>query len=52
MQRQVVLTIRALAESESYDLVISDGVLFAGKRVDITETVLERLMEEHKQQER
>ena len=47
LQRQVVLTIRAMAKSEGYDLVISDGVLFASERVDITGTVLERLIEEH-----
>ena len=47
LQRQVVLTIRAMAKSEDFDLVISDGVLFASERVDITGTVLERLNEEH-----
>ena len=50
LQRQVVLAIRAMAKSESYDLVISDGVLFAGERVDITGRVLERLVEEHDRQ--
>ncbi len=50
LQRQVVLTIRAMAKSEDYDLVISDGVLFASERVDITRMVLERLVEEHKRQ--
>ena len=50
LQRQVVLTIRAMAKSENYDLVISDRVLFASGRVDITGTVLERLIEEHKRQ--
>jgi outer membrane protein len=50
LQRQVVLTIRAMAKAEGYDLVISDGVLFASERVDITGMVLERLVEEHKRQ--
>ena len=50
LQRQVVLAIRAMAKSEGYDLVISDGVLFASERVDITGTVLERLIEEHERQ--
>ena len=50
LQREVVLTIRAMAKSEGYDLVISDGVLFASERVDITRTVLERLIEEHERQ--
>ena len=50
LQRQVVLAIRAMAKSEGYDLVISDGVLFASERVDITGTVLARLIEEHERQ--
>ena len=50
LQRQVVLTIRAMAKSEGYDLVISEGVLFAGERVDITGRVLGRLAEEHERQ--
>ena len=50
LQRQVVLAIRAMAKSEDYDLVISDGVLFASERVDITGTVLQWLIEEHKRQ--
>ena len=51
LQRQVVLAIRAMAKSEGYDLVISDGVLFAGERVDITGRVLARLSEEYKRQD-
>ena len=50
LQSQVVLAIRAMARSEDYDLVISDGVLFASERVDITGAVLEWLIEEHKRQ--
>ena len=50
LQRQVVLAIRAMAKSEDYDLVISDGVLFASERVDITGTVLQWLVEEHERQ--
>ena len=50
LQRQVVLAIRAMAKSEDFDLVISDGVLFASTRIDITGTVLERLVEEYDRQ--
>ena len=50
LQRQVVLAIQAMAKSEGYDLVISDGVLFVSERVDMTGTVLERLVEEHERQ--
>ena len=50
LQSQVVLAIRAMAKSEGYDLVISDGVLFASERVDMTGTVLKRLVGEHERQ--
>ena len=50
LQRQVVLAIRAMAKAENYDLVISDGVLFASERIDLTGIVLERLVEEHERQ--
>ena len=43
LQRKVILTIRELAKAENYDLIISDGVLYAGSRVDITEKVLSKL---------
>lgn len=49
LQEQVVLAIQAMARAEEYDLVISDGVLFASERVDITDAVLKRLTEEHEQ---
>lgn len=47
LQRQVLLAIQAMARSEGYDLVLNEGVLFAGKRVDLTAKVLERLVAEH-----
>lgn len=47
LQRQVLLAIQAMARAEGYDLVLNEGVLFAGKRVDLTEKVLERLVAEH-----
>ena len=50
LQRQVVLAIRAMAKAEDYDLVISDGVLFAGRRVDMTDAVLARLQEEYERE--
>ena len=47
LQRKVISTIRALAEVEGYDLIISDGVLYASSRVDITEKILTELREFH-----
>lgn len=43
LQRLVVDVIQKLARSDSYDLVVSEGVVYAGERVDITDKVISRL---------
>ena len=43
LQREVVAVIQALAKAEKFDLIISDGVIFAGDKVDITNNVINRL---------
>lgn len=43
IQEDVYKAIVEVAESESYDLIVSESVLFASKRVDMTALVLERL---------
>ncbi len=43
LQQKVTQVIKILAKSEKYDLIVSDGVIFAGERVDITDKILERL---------
>lgn len=43
LQKLVVDTVRALATEGRYDMVLTDGVLFASSRVDMTDQVLERL---------
>lgn len=43
LQRQVVEVIQNLAKAENFDLIISDGVIYAGSKVDITEKVISRL---------
>lgn len=44
--RIIVLdAIAAFAKENEYDLIISDGVLFANKRVDVTEEVLQQLQQ-------
>jgi len=43
LQRLVVEVIQELAKAESFDLIISDGVIYAGEKVDITEKVIGRL---------
>ena len=43
LQRDVRETVAELAREMGYDLVVSDGVVFASERIDITEDVLEKL---------
>lgn len=43
IQRTIGEAIKALAQAEKFDLVLADGVIFASKKVDITEKVLKRL---------
>ncbi|MCK5365613.1 MAG: OmpH family outer membrane protein, partial [Gammaproteobacteria bacterium] len=48
IQQKVTEVIQTLAKAEKYDLIVSDGVIFAGKRVDITDKILERLRADFK----
>ncbi|MGA1562686.1 MAG: OmpH family outer membrane protein, partial [Gammaproteobacteria bacterium] len=43
LQRAVAQAIDKVANDEKYDLVVSEGVLFASKRVDISVKVLDLL---------
>ena len=48
LQQKVTEVIQTLAKAENYDLIVSDGVIFAGQRVDITDMILERLRADFK----
>ncbi len=48
LRRRVFQVIVGLAKAENYDLILSDGVVFASDNVDITETVIQRLSAEFK----
>jgi len=48
LQQKVTEVIQVLAKAEKYDLIVSDGVIFAGERVDITDKILERLRADFK----
>jgi outer membrane protein len=48
LQQKVTEVIQVLAKAEKYDLIVSDGVIFAGSRVDITDMILERLRADFK----
>ena len=43
LQKLVQRSIAELAKQEGYDLVLNEGVLYAGPKTDITEKVLRRL---------
>lgn len=46
LQRRIVDTINQLARDNDFDLILSEGVIFASDKVDITEQVLERLQQD------
>jgi outer membrane protein len=48
LQRQAVETIQAIAKGQNYDLILTDGVLYASDKVDITQDVINRLRREFK----
>ena len=43
LQRNITEVIQALARADDYDIVLTDGVVFAGERVDITDLVIDKL---------
>ncbi len=45
VRNTVLDAIAVFAKTNQYDLIISDGVLFANKRVDVTEQVLKQLQQ-------
>lgn len=45
LQKSVNEVVTGLAKSEKYDLVVTQPVLFASERIDITQRVLEELQE-------
>lgn len=48
LQQHIVQTIDAYAEEQGFDLIVSDGVVFASEQIDITSRILERLAEQHR----
>lgn len=47
LRRRVFEVINEMAKTEKFDLIVSDGIVFASERVDITAKVIERLKQEH-----
>lgn len=46
MQREIALSIVALAKEQGYDLILENGVIYASQKVDITKEVIERLKQD------
>lgn len=46
LQRRIVDTITQVAKEQGFDLVVSDGVIFASERIDITDLIIERLKQQ------
>jgi len=46
LQKQLYDAIVNFAKEENYDLIVSEGVVYASKRVDVTDQLLERLKKE------
>ena len=43
LQRRVVQVIKDMAKAEKYDLMIGEGVIYAGDKVNITDKILAKL---------
>lgn len=48
LQRRAIEVVVALAKEEQFDLVLTEGVIFASDKIDFTERALERLRREFK----
>ncbi len=47
IQREIVQAIQAVAEAEKYDLILGEGVIFASKKVDVTDAVIDHLKKQY-----
>ena len=48
LQKVVLNTIVKIAEKDKYDLIVSDGVIYASKRIDVTDSILTELKKQYK----
>lgn len=47
LQKSVIKSIQTIAEKEKYDLIISEGVIYASKQIDITDKILSQLKKQY-----
>lgn len=50
LQRRILQVVEEFARDEGFDLVVSDGVVFASEAINITDRIIERLRQQHEQQ--
>jgi outer membrane protein len=48
LRRDVFEVVVAISKEENFDLIVSDGVVYASDRIDITDMIIRRLEEEFK----
>jgi outer membrane protein len=48
LQKSVLEAILKIAEKDKYDLIVSDGVIYASKQIDITDKILAELKKKYK----
>ena len=48
LQKSVLKSIQTIAKNEKYDLIISDGVIYASKQIDITDKILAQLKKQYR----
>lgn len=50
LQRQILRVVGEFAEQEGFDLVVSDGVVFASDSINITDRIIDRLRRQYEQE--
>lgn len=48
LQKVVLQAITKVAQQQKYDLIVSDGVIYASKRIDVTNKILAELKKKYK----
>jgi len=47
IQKTILEAIQKVAQEEGYDIVLGEGVIYASKKVDISDNVIEYLKQKH-----
>lgn len=47
LQRRIVRTVGGFAKEQGFDLIVTDGVIYASSEIDITDRIIERLRRDY-----